>query len=219
MRRISLVLLSALMLNVSTAFAYFERADSLYSKFDLREKGLSLEAFEYALKGFDKIKRSNSLREDLISIVDYSQSSANKRLYILDLKKEKVLYHTWAAHGKNSGNEYATKFSNIEGSKQTSLGFYLTAETYTGSNGYSLRLDGLDMGYNNNARSRYIVMHGAWYVSEEQIDKFGRIGRSWGCPAVEEPIHKELLNTVKHGTVLFHYTDDRDYLNSSIWLK
>ena len=220
MRRISLTLLTTLMFYFPFAHAgYLEQVDRLYSNLSLRELGLNLDIFEYALKGFDKIASSNSLKEDIISIADYSQSSANKRFYILDLKNEKVLFQTWVAHGKNTGDEFATEFSNIDGSKKSSLGFYLTAETYTGSNGYSLRLDGLDVGYNENARRRYIVMHGAWYVSQDQIDKFGRIGRSWGCPAIEQSVHERLINIVKNRTVLFHYADDVQYLESSIWLQ
>ncbi len=205
MRWISLALISALMLSFSSSFAYSEKANNLYYKLDLRDRGLEQEVFEQALDRFDSIKNRHSLRRDILSIADFTQSSASKRLYVIDLQNEKILFHTWVAHGKNSGGEFATSFSNIEGSKKTSLGYYLTAETYNGSNGYSMRLDGLDSGINNNARDRYIVMHGAWYVSQKQIDEFGRIGRSWGCPAVELSIHKELINTIKNGTVLYHH--------------
>ena len=189
----------------SNVFAYAEKAEALYQKLDLDNLGLDYHAFLEAVERFDSIKQIHPLRADILSIADFTQSSREKRFYIMDLAQEKMLFHTWVAHGKNTGDEYAEKFSNTPNSNQTSLGAYLTAETYEGGNGYSLRLDGLDRGKNDKARERPIVVHGAWYVSQKQIDEFGRIGRSYGCPAVEQPLAQPVIDTIKGGTVLYHY--------------
>lgn len=187
------------------ALAYTERAESLYQKLDLDNLGLDYDAFSTALTRFDELKQTHALRADILSIADFTQSSRNKRFYIIDLANEKLLFNTWVAHGRNTGDEYAEKFSNTPDSNQTSLGAYVTAETYFGNNGYSLRLDGQDYGINHHARERLIVVHGAWYVSQKQIDEFGRIGRSYGCPAVEQPLAQPIIDTIKEGTVLYHY--------------
>ena len=202
-------ILTALVLAASfccgSAFAYAEKAEALYQKLDLDNLGLGYHAFLEAVERFDSIKKIHPLRADILSIADFTQSSREKRFYIMDLAQEKMLFHTWVAHGKNTGDEYAEKFSNTPNSNQTSLGAYLTAETYEGGNGYSLRLDGLDRGKNDKARERLIVVHGAWYVSQKQIDEFGRIGRSYGCPAVEQPLAQPVIDAIKGGTVLYHY--------------
>lgn len=187
------------------AFAYLEKAEQIYEKLELDQLGLDYDAFTEAVTRFDGIASKKALRADILSIADFTQSSRNKRFYIIDLKNEKLLFNTWVAHGKNTGEEYAEKFSNINNSNQTSLGAYITAETYIGNNGYSLRLDGQDFGINDNARERLIVVHGAWYVSQKQIDEFGRIGRSYGCPSVEMPLAQPIIDTIKEGTVLYHY--------------
>jgi hypothetical protein len=136
-------------------------------------------------------------------------------MFVIDLEKEKLLYHILVAHGKNSGVHYAEDFSNKNRSLMSSPGFYSTAETYFGKHGYSLRLDGLEEGINDHARERLIVIHGAYYVSEDFIRKYDRIGRSWGCPALPLYLTKEVINLIKEGSCLYIYTDDESYLKHS----
>lgn len=150
-----------------------------------------------------------------LTVIDYSLPSTEKRLWTFDLNKRKLLFKERVAHGKNTGGLKATKFSNVNNSKQTSLGLFRTADTYYGGNGYSLRLEGLDKGFNDLAMKRYIVMHGAWYVSDDMVKKHGRIGRSWGCPAVSDAVARKLIDTVKGGSYVFSYAEDSDWLNGS----
>lgn len=147
-------------------------------------------------------------RGDLLTVIDYSLPSTERRLWVLDLAKGDVLFHELVAHGSGSGDKYATRFSNVQDSRQTSLGLFLTGGTYEGGNGYSLKLRGLDPGVNDNAEARYIVMHGAWYVSPQHASSHGRLGRSWGCPALSETIAPRVIDTIKGGTFLFSYSGD-----------
>jgi hypothetical protein len=147
-----------------------------------------------------------------------SQPSVNKRLYVIDLEKQKLLLRTYVAHGRNSGELYAKKFSNDISSYQTSLGFYQTLTTYQGKHGLSLKLKGLETGFNTNALDRAVVIHGADYASESFIRKNGRLGRSLGCPAVPYEIHKDLIETIKNGACLFVYSPDPHYLQKSSFL-
>lgn len=144
-------------------------------------------------------------RKDLLTVIDYSLPSTQPRLWVLDLKRGKVLFKELVAHGAGSGDLYATQFSNVNDSRQTSLGLFLTEDTYEGGNGYSLRLRGLDAGVNDLAEKRNIVMHGAWYVSNDHISQFGRIGRSWGCPALSPEEAKPVIDTIKGGSFIFSY--------------
>jgi hypothetical protein len=155
----------------------------------------------------------------LLTVIDYSRPSTEPRLWVLDLDKERVLFEELVAHGRGSGNNYATQFSNADGSHQSSLGLFRTADTYVGSNGYSLRLDGLEPGVNDRARDRAIVMHGAPYVNESMASTFGRLGRSWGCPALRTAIAKTVIDTIKDGSLVFAYYPDRQWLQSSKFLK
>ena len=135
------------------------------------------------------------------------------------MNEKKVIFNSLVAHGKNTGEEFAQKFSNTESSLQSSLGFYITEATYNGSNGYSLKLLGMDSGYNDAALQRAIVMHGADYVSEDFIKNQKRLGRSWGCPAVPRALAEPIINTIKGKNCLFIYYPDTQYLASSTWLK
>lgn len=191
-------------------------SESTYRKMQLGGK-LKYNVFELALHGFNHIPNKQK-SSSILTIIDYSLSSARERLFILDLKSEKLLYQTLVAHGKNSGISYADSFSNIINSRKSSLGFYKTAETYYGKHGYSLRLDGLENGINDNARERAIVMHSAWYVSDGFIEEHGRLGRSWGCPALPPELNKEIIDIIKDGTYLFIYADDKRYLSKSTLL-
>ena len=191
-------------------------ASSLYDSLRLNLMGLSKQAFEYAMQGFDYLVQNGKLNNDkLISIVDFSQPSSKKRLFVIDLDKSKVVFNTYVAHGINSGTASATRFSNRPESNESSLGFYETRSTYMGGNGYSLRLEGLESGINDNAERRDIVMHGAAYVSENLIQAQGYIGRSWGCPAVPEKLHKPIIDKIKNGSCLFIYSPDNNYLKHS----
>lgn len=147
-----------------------------------------------------------------LAVIDYSLPSTHKRLWVFDLAHDKLMFHEHVSHGQGSGENVARRFSNLEGSYATSLGLYRTAETYTGGNGYSLRMDGLDPGFNDAARQRAIVMHGAWYANPDLIAKQGRLGRSQGCPALREGIAKVVIDTMKQQQLLFAYADDASWL-------
>ena len=155
----------------------------------------------------------------LLTVIDYSRASTDPRLWVLDLVHEQVLFEEFVAHGRGSGDNYATRFSNADGSHQTSLGLFRTADTYVGSNGYSLRLDGLEPGVNDRARERAIVMHGAPYVSDMQLRDVGRLGRSHGCPALRPAIARTLIDTIKQGSLVFAYYPDEQWLRASRFLN
>ena len=189
---------------------------AIYSKLDLGTAGLSEDAFDYALKGYNYLKtKGRILNEDVISIVDFTKPSSQKRLFVIDLKNCRTLFNTYVAHGQGSGEEFANKFSNVPSSYQSSLGFYITSETYVGKNGYSLRLNGIEAGINDKADERDIVMHGAPYVSESYIRSQGYIGRSWGCPAVPEKLSKPIIETIKNGSCLFVFGNNKNYIKHS----
>lgn len=153
-----------------------------------------------------------------LAVIDYSRPSTEPRLWVFDLQQRKLLYRELVAHGRNTGDNFAHAFSNSDGSLKSSLGLFRTLDTYTGSNGYSLRLDGLDVGFNDRALERAIVMHGAPYVSEELAHKQGRVGRSWGCPAVRSGIARQMIDTLKGGQFIFSYYPDPHWLAASRYL-
>lgn len=183
----------------------------LYEEIALNGK-LKFEAFEMAMNGYQNLSFKN---KDIISVIDFSLPSTDKRMVVIDLKQKKVLFHTIVSHGRNSGEKYATSFSNKHGSYQSSLGFYKTANTYQGGNGYSLVLDGLEKGINDQAKPRAVVIHGADYSSQAVINATGRLGRSYGCPALPRGVTKPIINTIKDGTMLFIYADNKEYLAKS----
>lgn len=154
-------------------------------------------------------------KEDMLTIIDYTRPSSEKRLFVIDMVNRKLLYHSLVSHGKNSGELECTRFSNRPGSLQSSPGFYLTAETYSGRHGYSLRLDGLEAGINDQARSRAIVIHGADYVCQRYVDDYGYIGRSWGCPALPLDLKRKIIDLIKEGSCLYIHTDNQNYLGRS----
>ncbi len=193
-----------------------EKAAMLYDELELQKKGLSEDAFIYAMKGFDKlVKEGKVSNKRLLTVADFTKSSAQKRFFVIDVKNEKVLYHTWVAHGRGSGGEFANSFSNIPESYQSSLGFYVTSGTYNGKNGFSMRLEGLEAGINSNALNRAIVIHGAPYVSQGFINARGYIGRSHGCPALPENLNKPIIETIKDGSLLFIYSTKNNYTERS----
>src|SRR5690606_10385831 len=174
------------------------------------------ELLQRALIGYDKLKRQDLLSDkQIITIVDFRKPSSQRRLWVIDLKTREIRYYSYVAHGRNSGELYATRFSNRMNSYQSSLGFFVTGDTYSGKHGLSLKLYGAEKGINDKAEARAIVMHGADYVSESFIRKTGRLGRSLGCPAIPYEIHRELIGTVAGGTCLFIYYPDDNYLRST----
>jgi len=156
--------------------------------------------------------------KQVLTIIDYSKPSTERRLWVVDLKRAKVLFNTWVSHGKNSGRVLPTSFSNQLGSLKSSIGVFLTDEPYVGGNGYSLRLRGLEAGFNDKAYQRNVVVHGAWYADEDVAKQYGLLGRSWGCPAVSQKIIKPLIDTIKDETLIVVYYPDRKWLNNSRFL-
>ncbi|OFY19966.1 MAG: hypothetical protein A2W98_13355 [Bacteroidetes bacterium GWF2_33_38] len=193
----------------------------IYSVLKLSEIGLKAEVFNYAIKGLKKLETNGKLHNsDIISIVDYSQSSNKKRLYVIDLKNQKLLFNTYVAHGKNTGEEFAKNFSNEEGSLKSSLGFYVTELPIMGSHtGFSLLINGVEQGVNDNALKRSIIVHSADYATETFIQKNGRLGRSWGCPVLPPDMIKPVIETIKGGTCLFIYNLNENYICSSSLLN
>lgn len=173
------------------------------------------ESFEKAVHGYNILKAQGKIKKEILTLVDFSKSSNTKRLWIIDMKANKVLYNTLVAHGRNSGNEFATQFSNSNSSNMSSLGFYTTGEIYIGKHGESMKLDGLEPGFNSNARSRAVVMHAADYVCESFAKQHQRIGRSLGCPALPNALNKEIIHLIKNKSCLFIYHPTQKYLNSS----
>ncbi|HEY2722801.1 MAG TPA: murein L,D-transpeptidase catalytic domain family protein [Chitinophagaceae bacterium] len=204
----------------SAPVAIHEDNAALFSELHLDQMGMSQDAFSAAMYGLEKLNGEGLVqRDDIITVIDFSQPSNKKRLYVLDLVKKRILFNTLVAHGRNSGDLWATSFSNDLSSLKSSPGFYVTGETYRGDNGYSLRLDGLEKDINDNARSREIVLHGASYVNESAVNALGFLGRSLGCPAVPTSKHRAIINTIKQGTCLFIYSPDKDYLQNSLILN
>jgi len=187
-----------------------------YEQWGLGAAGLSKRAFNYAMKGFRYLNRANLItKKNIISIVDFSKPSTQKRLYVIDVSSGKVLFNTWVAHGQNSGNAYANQFSNLPESHQSSLGFYVTMDTYNGGNGYSLRLKGCEKGINDNAFERSIVVHGADYVNGNYINNRGIAGRSYGCPAIPTALSQKIIDVIKNGSCLFLYHPTKKYCSRS----
>jgi hypothetical protein len=181
---------------------YHNDSEQIYHELNLNEK-LELTIFKKALD----VKRKYANQTRYLSIIDFTKASTEKRFFLIDLSIRKVLFNTYVAHGKNSGENYATKFSNKEESNMSSLGLYATSDTYYGKHGYSLRLIGLEPGTNHMAEKRAIVIHGADYVSEDFIQKHGRLGRSHGCPALPEYLVKQIIDITKGGSCLYIYSE------------
>jgi hypothetical protein len=189
---------------------------SLYNAIGLGDLGMNYEMFRYGMIGYIGLKLEGRIADTpLMSFIDFTRQSTEKRFYTIDLSKRKVVFHSLVSHGRNSGENKATAFSNTPNSNQSSLGFYITGETYVGSKGYSMRLDGADGRFNDKMRDRAVVMHDAEYVSESWIKKYGRLGRSHGCPALPKEISREVIDTIKDKTVIFAYYDDQHYLTAS----
>lgn len=187
-----------------------------YSIMGLDKKGLSKEAFDLAIKGYNNLLQKKLIRnKNILTVIDFSKPSSQKRLFVLDVKRSKLLFQSLVAHGRNSGLDYATSFSNEEDSHKSSLGFYVTLNTYSGECGYALKLKGCEKGFNDRAYERAIVVHGSEYVTDQFLHSKGFLGRSWGCPALPEKISKKIIDVIKNGSCLFLYHPTKKYLMNS----
>jgi L,D-transpeptidase-like protein len=202
--------------NTIINYAFINESKVIYDTLELATMGLSEKAFDYAYKGYQRlVKKQRLASPDILAICDFSQSSNKKRLYVLDLANNKVLLTSYVAHGRGSGAEFAMRFSNRSRSHQSSLGFYTTSSTYYGEHGLSLRLQGLEPGFNNLALRRNIVIHGAAYISDEYLNTNKFMGRSYGCPAVPKDDCAEIIDLIKNGSCFFIYHPTKKYLQSS----
>jgi len=200
-------------------FSVEKAAATLYDSLELDELGMNKQAMLYAYQGLQKLEEKGVVgNPDILTVCDFSQPSDQKRMYIIDVKHYKVLMNTYVAHGKNSGLEYAEHFSNRPESLQSSLGFYVTRQTYFGKHGLSLRLEGLEKGFNDNAAERAVVVHGANYIGQQRLGA-AYMGRSFGCPAVPQPLASKVINLIKDGTTLFIYHPSQQYLHGSTILN
>ena len=196
-----------------------DSSDVLVASLLPQAPGLRVDVLKLALQAANCAEEEGLVsRRDLLTVIDYSLPSSQPRLFIFDLAAHKLLFRELVAHGKGSGGDLANFFSNDPGSLATSLGLFVTGDTYDGKNGYSLRLLGLESGVNDLALDRAIVMHGASYVSEEAVKAFGRLGRSWGCPAVRPEVSQQIIDTIRGGSAVFAYYPDKSWLSSSAFL-
>ena len=223
MKTLLLVLATAVFtLTASTARACTAAAasDSLVKSLHAEAPGLRTDVLKLALNA-EQCAASQGLvqRPDLLTVIDYSLPSSTPRLFVFNIAQHKLLFRELVAHGKNSGDNIANFFSNSPGTLATSIGLFVTADTYFGHNGYSLRLKGLDEGFNDMAMDRAIVMHGASYVSQEAVKVLGRLGRSWGCPAVSSTVSQKIIDTIRGGSAIFSYYPDKQWLSKSAFLR
>lgn len=187
--------------------------------YELGDTNLLYKAFELAMTGYHNLEKNQKIpRRDIITVIDFSKPSTEKRLYIIDLCNRKIIHKSIVAHGVNSGGLYATKFSNVDDSKQSSLGFYITTTTYSGKYDLALRLQGMESS-NSHANSRGVVMHAAKYATYEYMQQNGVLGRSHGCPAMPYDSFHQVVEWIKEGTCLFIYYPNRSYLRYSPYLN
>lgn len=196
--------------------SFEEKTEILYHEIEAGQYSLpNLETFIKAFEGYTALETQGKVKNNILTIVDFSFSSTKERMWVIDMENKKVVLQTLVSHGMNSGTEYAKSFSNQNESFKSSLGFFLTGETYTGKHGISLKLDGQEYGLNDKARERAVVVHGADYVSKKLANRQGYIGRSQGCPAVAPEVASKLIETIKNKSVLFIYHPTRMYVNKS----
>ncbi|AKX43928.1 hypothetical protein AKN87_01470 [Thiopseudomonas alkaliphila] len=204
-----------------SAFATANPHDTLTLQLSKQAPDLNKKVLSHAVSAM-KCALSNtphSKPAERLAVIDFSLPSTQQRLWIFDLKAKTLVLQDLVSHGMKSGDNLASSFSNTEGSHQSSLGLFRTAESYTGRNGYSLRLDGLESGFNDRARERAIVIHGADYVNPDWIQSQGRIGRSQGCPAVRPEIANQVIDQLKHGQFVFSWYPDQEWLANSTYLN
>lgn len=210
-------LLTALLL--TSAFTHTAYADSLEAALAKAAPDANAKVIALAVRATQCTRAQGAAPAQRLAVIDYSLPSTEQRMWVFDLKKRKLLFHELVAHGRNSGENMATQFSNKNESFATSLGLFRTQESYRGQNGYSLRMEGLEPGFNDNAFDRAIVIHGAPYVSPVLARANGRIGRSLGCPAVRPAIAHRLIDSMKDGQLLFSYYPDQRWLKSSSYIN
>lgn len=198
---------------VTTANRFEILVSGVYQAAHLQSAGLDMGVFQKALTGFYNLKLAHKLplSSNILTVVDFNKPSREKRMWIVDLASQSLLLNTWVAHGQGSGDDLPNRFSNNEESHQSSLGFYVTDDTYMGKHGRSLRLDGMDNGFNDKARARDIVVHAADYVCQNTINQLGRLGRSFGCPAVSPEVVGQVISTLRGKTMLFISGSDNTY--------
>ena len=202
--------------SMSSKSASLKEVESKYNSLDANNLNLpNLESFSKALEGYYLLKEKGILENDYLTIVDFSLSSKVKRMWVIDMDENKIIFNSLVAHGKNSGNDFANNFSNKNESNKSSLGLFLTGELYSGKHGLSLKLDGLEKGVNDNARQRAIVMHGADYVSQNFIKTHNRLGKSQGCPAIPIELREKIIQTIKDKSCLYIYHPSKNTLESS----
>lgn len=210
---ISLAILASNIASSSITFATpSTQINTAVSQLAAKAPSLNKKVLKLALAAYEKARIRGAVKRPILTVIDYSLPSSKQRMWIFDLRRDRLLYNTYVAHGKNSGEVVPHHFSNISSSKETSLGTYVTRSTYIGSKGYSLNLQGLEKGFNDNAYNRRVVVHGAWYVEPEFIKRMGHAGRSWGCPSIAKTMATSIINTIKDGSVLFAYYPDHNYL-------
>ncbi|MFP9112466.1 murein L,D-transpeptidase catalytic domain family protein [Flavobacterium sp. RHBU_3] len=196
---------------VAETVTHLTETELLYNSINAHSESMpAFDCFQKAIEGYNLLKEEGKIKKDLLTVIDFTQSSNTKRLWIIDMDTRTVLYNSLVAHGRNSGDEFASTFSNADSSYKSSLGFYLTGEIYSGKHGQSLKLDGLENGLNSNARGRGVVMHAADYVSDAFIRAHHRLGRSQGCPAIPEEITAQVINLIKGKSCLFIYHPSYD---------
>jgi hypothetical protein len=204
---------------VLTRTNFEDSVRNLYDMIGLESYDLDYEVFRLGMVGYSSLENEGELKKNILTIIDFAKPSTEKRFYAIDLKNKELKYHTYVAHGRNTGENMASTFSNIPHSNQSSLGFYVTGETYVGSKGYSLRLDGKERSFNDKIRSRAVVIHAADYATENWIKRYGRLGRSQGCPALPPDISREVIDAIKDKSAIFTYYPDENYLASSRYLQ
>lgn len=203
----------------NTSIAFENHIKDMYQKLELKNAELDYSAFKTAYVGYLNLQAKGELKKEILTVLDFTKSSRFERMWIIDMKNQKLVRRELVAHGKNSGHDMVTSFSNKLHSNQSSMGFYVTDALYIGKNGTSMLINGMDKGYNCQARNRAVVMHGANYVNPKTMNRNGRLGRSFGCPAVEMHKAKEIIDYVKDGSCLFIYYKDAKYLSSSKWIN
>ncbi|WP_310554770.1 murein L,D-transpeptidase catalytic domain family protein [Flavobacterium sp.] len=202
-----------------TALTSVTKNNDYNSKIEIIYNSLNANSFELpemacfakAMEGYFTLKENGFVQKDILTVIDFSLSSTKKRLWVIDLSSNTILFNSLVSHGMNSGGEYANSFSNLPSSNKSSLGFYTTGETYNGKHGLSLKLDGQERGINHNARTRAVVMHGADYANPAILKSQGYLGRSQGCPAIPENLKAKIIQTIKGKTCLFIYHPNRSY--------
>lgn len=192
-----------------------ENPDRTANVLSRQARDLNPKVLKLALKAYNRARMEGYDQKGVLTVIDYSKPSNQRRFWVFDLHQERLLFDELVSHGRNSGDVYATSFSNQPNSLKSSIGVYTTGTPYSGQHGYSLRLNGLEPGFNDKALDRAIVVHGAWYVNEQFARQHGRVGLSWGCPALDQRVVKPVIDTISHDTLVFAYYPDRGWLNGS----